>query len=99
MQRRRADRTSAGDKWKKLADRFHEHSLRLAAANRDAATVNQALDRITEGSTTQILDRLAWNETHLSQTRSDPVSPVDADDLASLTRLQLVESGQSRIPY
>ncbi len=77
-----------------LADGFDEHATCLAIADCDPTAVNRTLNRITKRGPTQIFNRFARDKPHFSKPRCDPINPVNSDNLASLARPQLVESGQ-----
>jgi hypothetical protein len=56
--------------------------------------LDRAFDRITQWRPAQVLHRLTRYKAHFSQTRSDPIHAVNADNSAALSRAELIERGR-----
>jgi hypothetical protein len=77
----------------RLADRLDVNAASFTAANRNAAAMDGTFQRIPKRGRAHKVYKLTGNKAHFTQPRSDSIRARDADDISSLTGLELVECG------
>ena len=72
-----------------LANRLYVNTASFAAPNRNAAAVHGTFQRIAQRGRAYKMYQLTGNKAHFTQPRSDAICTRDADDISSLSGLEV----------